>query len=386
MSEFTKNLSVHTKSILNGTFVPQNLYDCLIDIVTYLSTTKFSPVNEDEKLQSYVNISSFLTALRSKELDIKAEYIASAAKAILTFSNVVQTERIFKDLTSNSTQDEQEIVADIVGTGGDGQNTFNVSTSAAIVVSGIPGIKIVKHGGKASTSNSGAGDLINHLGVVSAKVHSANVEKHLYHKNKFLFLLASQFHNGMFHLAELRKLMKIPTIFNVLGPLLHPVDLVNKRILGVYSEKLGQEYAKASKLIYPNSNTMVVFGKCGLDELSPIGETKIWEVSPDSNEILTFQLSPQDFGLQEYPLSQCLSEGPKENAEFLENKILKGAFHKGENPIYDYILLNSALLYCLCTNTKDYKNAVAIVEESIHSGAALSALHSFVASVQELEI
>ncbi|KAH3900222.1 anthranilate phosphoribosyltransferase SCDLUD_003193 [Saccharomycodes ludwigii] len=379
MSHSIKNVGDYTKKILCDTFKPQDLFDSLTLIIQTLETID---KNQGSKLSLYVNISSFLTALRTKGLDHKADYIAAAAKAILQFSDVIK----YPVDTTHNKNEQALVVADIVGTGGDGQNTFNVSTSSAIVVSGIKGIKIVKHGGKASTSNSGAGDLINVLGVDSTKVNAGSVEK-LYASNDFMFLLASQFHKGMFHVAEIRKMMKIPTIFNVLGPLLHPMSIVNKRILGVYSKDLGLEYLKAARLVYPNNDIFVVWGHVGLDEISPIGKTTVWcsQANNDLNtEIKVLEISPLDFGLMEHPLADCQSLGPAKNADILANHILQGEYRRGENAIYDYILLNSAMLYCLCFNSKDYKKAVDIVEESIHNGSALKSLQKFVKDVEQL--
>ncbi|CCC70805.1 hypothetical protein NCAS_0F03210 [Naumovozyma castellii] len=375
MSE--KELVKYTKKLLvqPPTLTPTDLYDAILLIMKIIHDAQ-----PEEELSNYVKISSFLSSLRATGLDHKAQYIAKAAEAVLQFSDMV---KIAKEDIADP---ERETVLDIVGTGGDGQNTFNVSTSAAIVASGIPGIKVCKHGGKASTSNSGAGDLISVLGCDSAKVTSLTVTE-LWRNNNFLFLLAPLFHDGMGRVALIRKLLGIPTIFNVLGPLLHPVSPVNKRVLGVYSEKLAPEYALAASLVYPDSETFVVWGQVGLDEVSPLGKTTVWHVNSDDNKesIVSFELEPSMFGIKEHALSECASLGPKENAKILRDDILSGKYHLGDDhPIYDYILLNTAVLYCLSEGNKNWKEGVAKAEESIHSGAALKALNHFVADVQKL--
>lgn len=363
LGSYTKKLLLHPPQL-----TPQDLHSAILLTLDTLAS------DSSQDLANYVPVASFLSCLRASGLDHKAEYIAEAAKAVLKYSDVVK---------SNATSVTNDIILDIVGTGGDGQNTFNVSTSSAIVASGIPGLKVCKHGGKASTSNSGAGDLINVLGCDSSKVTAETVPQ-LWDGNSFLFLLAPYFHDGMRHVALIRKLLKIPTIFNVLGPLLHPVDKVNKRVLGVYSEELAPQYARAAALVYPASETFVVWGHVGLDEVSPIGKTTVWHTKPGSSEITTFELEPSMFGLKEHPLKDCQSLGPKENARILVDEVLSGKYHKGENAVYDYILLNTAVLYCLSQGNTNWKEGVAKAEESIHSAAAVKSLTHFIKDVQNL--
>ncbi|CAL9730780.1 anthranilate phosphoribosyltransferase [Monosporozyma unispora] len=363
----------NTKKLLASppTLTPTDLYETINIIIPILDNDNNSTQSQD----NIVKIASFLSCLRTSGLDHKAEYIAQAARAVLNYSDLVP---------SPCNDNSNIVVMDIVGTGGDGQNTFNVSTSSAIVASGIPGIKIVKHGGKASTSNSGAGDLISTLGCDVSKVNAVTVPQ-LWNDNSFLFLLAPYFHSGMKSVALIRKQLGIPTIFNVLGPLLHPVaSSVNKRVLGVYSKDLALEYAKAASLVYPNTETFVVWGHVGLDEVSPIGKTTIWYVNKES-AIEQFDIEPSLFGLIEHPLNDCLSLGPQNNARILKEEILSGKFKLGDNhPIYDYILLNTSVLYCLSQGIRDWKLGVLKAEESIQSGQALKSLLNFINNVKSL--
>ncbi|QLL33168.1 hypothetical protein HG536_0E00790 [Torulaspora globosa] len=375
--DVVKGLVRYTKKLLvvPPQLTPEDLYHAIGIIIEALA--KEATLEAEEVLQSYILVSSFLTSLRTTGLDHKAEYIAEAAKAVLRYSDTV-------DLSSHVREDE--VVLDIVGTGGDGQNTFNVSTSAAIVAAGIPGLRVCKHGGKASTSNSGAGDLIAKLGCDVSKVNQKTVATLWHSGNTFLFLLAPYFHNGMKMVAKVRQLIGIPTIFNVLGPLVHPVSHVNRRILGVYSRDLAPEYARAAALVYPTSEIFVVWGHIGLDEVSPVGGTTVWHVDPSKpGNVDTFELRPDLFGLQEHELAECKSLGPAENAHILKDEILAGRYRLGDNnPIYDYILLNTAVLYCLSQGNKDWKLGVEKAEESIQSGSALNALNRFLSEVQNI--
>lgn len=386
----------NTKKIISHELTPDDLYITLNIIIQLLSEREELEISKDVDDILTIRIITFLSCLRTSGLDHKAEYIAQAARAVLNYSNLVEFPE--KDVTNLVNESSSEIILDIVGTGGDGQNTFNVSTSSAIVASGIPNLKICKHGGKASTSNSGAGDLINELGLDDiSKVNNVSVPI-LWDNNDFLFLLAPFFHHGMKFIAKIRKLIGIPTIFNVLGPLLHPVDLVNKRVLGVYSRDLAEEYAKAAAIIYPHNEIFVVWGHVGLDEVSPIGKTTIWHVlgnttntthddsdKKSSSDIEVFTVEPKDFGLKEHTLEECISLGPQENAAVLRNEILSGQVKMGDNhPVYDYVLLNTAVLYCLARGNRDWQEGVLAAEESIHSGRALAALDAFIGSVRSL--
>lgn len=376
--DMEQELVVLTRKLLETppSLSPGDLYRAVTIVLEITGSHKVDISMVDHlTLSTNVKIASFLSCLKASGLDHKAEYIAEAAKAVLQFSHVVEEVNLGKS--------DGKVVVDIVGTGGDGQNTFNVSTSAAIVASGIPGLKVCKHGGKASTSNSGSGDLINVLGVISSKVTAESVPK-LWENNDFLFLLAPYFHYGFGTTGNVRKLMGIPTIFNVLGPLLHPVTNVDKRILGVYSKSLGPEYAKAASIVYPDSETFVVWGHVGLDEVSPIGKTTVWHVI-EPGCIAQFELEPAMFGLQEHPLKDCLSYGPEKNSEILREEILSGKYKCGDNhPLYDYILLNTAVLYCLSQGHKDWKLGVQKADESLQSGAALRSLDHFIADVRTL--
>ena len=136
-------------------------------------------------------------------------------------------------------------------------------------------------------------------------------------------------------------------------------------------------------MVYPDSEVFVVWGQIGLDEVSPTGKTTVWHAIPQNPEISTFEIDPATFGLKEHALADCASLGPHENAQILKT-ILNGTYHKGENGIYDYILLNTAVLYCLSTGNKNWKRGVQAAEESIHSGRALKSLEHFVKATQAL--
>ncbi|KAI3403531.2 TRP4 [Candida oxycetoniae] len=329
-------------------------------------------------LASEIQIASFLSVLRMRGLDQESDYIAAAVDAVLEFSETIKGHLV----------DERGYI-DIVGTGGDGQNTFNVSTSSAIVAAGI-GLPVCKHGGKASTSTSGSGDLLKSLGVDLAKINVVTLPE-IVKKSKFCFLFAPSFHPGMGIVSNVRAQLGIPTIFNILGPLINPIP-IQSRILGVYSEKLGESYAKTASILAKKSHihkrTMVVFGECVLDEVAPFGYTKIWIVEKNG-DIIRDRISPKDFGLPEHGIDTVKSGTPDENAAILnhilnqdkeEFKIIEG---RPNHPLVDYILLNTAALAYIAGLAQDWVGGVKLARDAIKSGEASKALQHLKNAIAE---
>lgn len=393
LKSFESLVGSNTKKLIpsnQSQFTPDDLYLTLQSMFNVLSVFDKESVDSTISKEKYnILIASFLTALTSSGLHLKSAYIAEACRAILERSETFSEDDFH---FSPDYLNGKVFFCDIVGTGGDGQNTFNVSTSSALVMSGYDKCKVIKHGGKASTSNSGSGDMINKLGINTSKV-----DKKFILRNKqdllesdqcnFMFLLAPQFHYAMKLVAPIRSMLKIPTIFNIVGPLLHPMgSMINKRILGVYHESLGMEYCEAAKILFPSCHTLVVNGLVGLDEMSPIGESQVWEFSPSSKTIESYKISPSDFGLPEHGLDKCASMSPELNAKYLTDHVLSNfTFNVGDNePIYDYILMNSALMYSLINDSKDYKQAVVEVEKIIKSGKPKENMKKFIEHIDSM--
>ncbi|CAH6722902.1 anthranilate phosphoribosyltransferase [[Candida] jaroonii] len=328
---------------------------------------------------SDVQIAAFLTGLKFRQLDQNADYIAAAVNTIMEFSHPISIDSVPTDG-----------YVDIVGTGGDGQNTFNVSTASSIVSAGM-GIPVCKHGGKASTSSSGSGDLLKCLGVDLLKVNSETAVKVL-SESKYTFLFAPAFHKVMEKVASVRKQLGVPTIFNILGPLINPAPL-KARILGVYSRNLGEIYAQCVLQLAVNDpvhkRTMVVYGDIGLDEISPIGTTSCWIV--ENGKIYRQTISPKDFGLPESSLQSVKSGTPEENAIILNHilaqdneEFLIHQDNEDNHPIVNYILMNSAALAVVSDHAKSYIEGVTLAKESIRSGEATKALESFKSCLNSL--
>lgn len=322
-------------------------------------------------IPSEVQTAAFLTALRMRGLDHQPEYIAAAVLTILEFSDIIPPASV-----------DPRGYVDIVGTGGDGQNTFNVSTSAAIVAAGM-GLRVCKHGGKASTSTSGSGDLLKSLGV-DLSVVNKDTAPDIASQSNFCYLFAPAFHPGMGKVAAIRAQLGVPTIFNILGPLMNPIPL-RARILGVYSEKLGESYAQAAAALAKRSSThertMVVYGEVGLDEISPVGLTRCWLIDQDG-EISHLTISPKDFKLPEHSLSLVKSGTPDENADILLHILRQDSpeyavKHMGNHPLVDYILMNAGALAVVAGLCDSWEKGVDLARESIVSGLAMKALEDF---------
>ncbi|CAA19028.1 Anthranilate phosphoribosyltransferase [Schizosaccharomyces pombe] len=258
---------------------------------------------------------------------------------------------------------------DIVGTGGDGHNTFNVSTASAIVAAGA-GLWVCKHGNKASTSASGSADLLMSFGCDLLNVTPKNIVS-ITEQCKFSFLFAPMCHPTLKNVAPIRKQLGLPTIFNLVGPLLNPIPTY-ARIIGVSKLSLGEVVAK-TLLKLGAGRSLVVCGEEGLDEISPAGPTHTWLVRDGTitHEVYT----PESFHLQSHPLSSVASGTPSANAILLE-ELLSNMLH-ANHPILDYVLMNTAALLHVAGMAESLREGVKIAQQSISSGAALRELSNF---------
>jgi anthranilate phosphoribosyltransferase len=241
-----------------------------------------------------------------------------------------------------------DVQCDIVGTGGDSHNTFNVSTTASILASSL--LMVSKHGNRASTSKSGSADMINSMKpkapVLSAVKPDSLVK--VYSATNYSFLFAPVFHTGMRYVAPIRKQLPFRTIFNNLGPLANPVeDVLEARVIGVGRRDLGPAFAEALKNAGCRK-ALIVCGEEDLDEISCAGGTLCWMLleKPEGGEveIAHFTITPEDFGAKRHALSE-VSPGkePAENAEILQ-RILRGEF-PSDDPLIDFIAINTAALF-----------------------------------------
>jgi anthranilate phosphoribosyltransferase len=262
-------------------------------------------------------------------------------------------------------------VVDTCGTGGDGANTFNISTTTAFVVAGC-GITVAKHGNRSVSSKCGSADLLEELGV-KLETDPEIVEEAIAEIG-IGFLYAPLYHSAMRFAANARKEIGLRSIFNMLGPLTNPAG-ANCQLLGVYAPELTEMFAQALKLL-GSKRAYIVHGHDGLDEISICAPTRVAELN--AGRISTYDISPkQYFGAQADP-ETLLGGDPALNANITRN-ILKG----DKGPCRDVVLLNAAAAIVAAGKAEDIEAGLQMAEEAIDSGAAAEKLEKLVQYTQE---
>ncbi|KAK4553159.1 anthranilate phosphoribosyltransferase [Recurvomyces mirabilis] len=309
---------------------------------------------------SPIQFALLLWALHTTGQDHSPEVLAACAASMRGMAAQVDVKALRQAVSSRSLTEGHYAggLCDIVGTGGDGHDTYNVSTTSSIIASAV--LMMAKHGNNSSTSLSGSADLLQHV-QPKAPVIAATTAQALpgiYEKTNYAFLYAREWHPGMKYAAAVRKEVPVRTIFNLLGPLANPVHdsgLLEARILGVARKDIGAQYAEALRLSGA-TKALVVCGDENLDEISCAGPTHCWYVHETggmiTNEdgekvkevrITELLMSPEDFGLPRHPLSEVHGgKGPAENAQILM-KILRNELPEND-PVLHFVLLNTAAL------------------------------------------
>jgi anthranilate phosphoribosyltransferase len=262
--------------------------------------------------------------------------------------------------------DRKGDVLEIVGTGGDKSNSFNISTTSSIVLAAA-GIKVAKHGNRAASSKCGAADVLESLGV-NIMLEPEKMQKVL-DEIGICFMHAQVYHKAMRFVGPIRKELGIPTVFNLLGPLTSPAD-ANMQVLGVYSEELVEPMAKVLVGLGVKS-AMVVYGQDCLDEISMSAPTSVCEYS--NGEYKTYVIEPEQFGFKKCTKAELVGGTPDENAEITRN-ILNGTDKSARR---NAVVLNVAAGIHVATGTP-LADAVKLAEETIDSGKALAKLNEFI--------
>ena len=257
-------------------------------------------------------------------------------------------------------------VLEIVGTGGDGSNSFNISTTASLVIA-AGGVPVAKHGNRAASSKSGAADVLEALGVKITIPPEKSQE--LLEKIGICFLFAQNYHIAMKYVAPIRKELGIRTVFNILGPLSNPAG-ANMELMGVYDEALVEPLARVLANLGVKK-AMVVYGQDGLDEISMSAPTTVCEVK--DGEFLSYVITPEQFGFTRCSKDELIGGSPQDNAQ-IALAILKG--EKG--PRRDAVVLNSAAAIHIAKGIS-IEDAIREAQEVIESGKALAQLEQFAA-------
>ena len=257
-------------------------------------------------------------------------------------------------------------VLEIVGTGGDGANSFNISTTSALVISAA-GVPVAKHGNRAASSKCGAADVLEALGVkiTISPERSAGLLKEI----GLCFLFAQNYHIAMKYVAPVRRELGIRTVFNILGPLSNPAG-ANMQVMGVYDEALVEPLARVLNNLGVK-RALVVYGEDRLDEISMSAATKVCEVR-DGN-FSSYEITPEQFGFVRCSKEALTGGTPQENAE-ITRAILSG--EKG--PKTDAVILNSAAALYVAGKAESIAGGVEMAREIIESKKALRQLERFV--------
>ncbi|QFU05099.1 Bifunctional protein TrpGD [Pseudoalteromonas sp. THAF3] len=297
-----------------------------------------------------ITLSAMLTALKIK--GECADEIAGAAAAMRANALPFNT--------------SAQHLVDACGTGGDGANTINISTTAALVAAAC-GINMVKHGNRSVSSNSGSSDLLQSLGInidMSPEQAAAMLEQ-----TGFAFLFAPLYHQGVKHAMAVRTTLKTRTLFNILGPLANPAA-PDYQLLGVYDPALCLPMAKTLQTL-GCKRAMVVHG-AGTDEIALHGETRVVELN--QGRLHEYTLNPSDFGLANYSLAQLSGQGPDYNAN-ATRAILSG---QGEPAHTSAVVINVAALLVLTGKAANFKEASAQVQDVLQSQQAQRTLDTII--------
>lgn len=298
---------------------------------------------------SAVQMSSYLTALSMKGETVE-EITASAA------GMRAHCVRLLHDMD----------VLEIVGTGGDGANSFNISTTSSLVISAA-GVPVAKHGNRAASSKCGAADVLEALDVNITIAPEKSRE--LLEKIGICFLFAQNYHIAMKYVAPVRKELGIRTIFNILGPLANPAG-ANMELMGVYDESLVEPLAHVLANLGVK-RALVVYGTDGLDEISLSAPTKVCEVKDGT--FTSYEITPEQFGLTRCRKEELVGGTPEENAQITRD-ILAGK----PGPKRDAVLMNAGAALYMAGKTDSIQAGIDLAKEIIDSGKAAAQLEKFV--------
>lgn len=295
-------------------------------------------------------IGSFLTALRMK---------GETIDEITGFAKVMRKKAATVKIGKST--------IDIVGTGGDMANTFNISTTSAFVVAGA-GLEVAKHGNRSVSSKSGAADVLEALGVKIAMTPQKAAQ--CLEECSLAFLFAPCFHGSMKFAAIPRKEIGVRSVFNILGPLANPA-LADYILLGVYDEDLMEIMGKVL-INLGIKGAMIVHGNDGLDEITISENTKICEIK--DGKIIKYELSPKNYGIQISNKSEVVGGTAEQNAQITLD-ILNGK----NGPCRDIVVLNSGCAIYTAGKANTIEEGIEMAKVSIDSGSALKKLEALIA-------
>lgn len=291
-------------------------------------------------------IGAFLAAMR-----MKSESIDEILGAVT----------VMRELATGITVNDLHAV-DIVGTGGDGANLFNVSSASAFVVAASGGV-VAKHGGRGVSSQSGSADLMEAMGLNLA-LTPAQVERAI-NQIGVGFMFAPTHHSAMKYAMGPRKSLGMRTIFNILGPMTNPANVPNQ-VIGVFTKALVRPIAEVMHRL-GSKHVLVVSSKDGLDEISLAADTYACEVV--NGEIKEFIIKPEDYGIERQVLSGLEVSSPQESLALIIDALTKRETEAGQKAA-DMLALNAGAAIYVAGLASNFKNGVAMAEDAIYSGLA----------------
>ena len=326
-----------------GNFIDMNKYLKKLQENIALTDTDFREICKiiDSKNYDIVQLGALLVLISEKSL--YPESLTAFVKNILEYSTT------FEDETP---------MIDVCGTGGDGFKTINISTAVAFIL-GAMGVNVAKHGNRAISSKSGSSDVLDKLGVPLENSLANQIEK--LHVKNLAFFHAPFFHKLVGEVREVRSRLGIRTVFNILGPLLHPNTKLKYQLVGLYHEPVHRLYAETLQLL-GRKHALAVRGNDGLDEITICDDTRIIEVKGE--QILEYTISPESFGFKRAFHSEIEGGTPEENAEILV-KILKG---EEKSAKFDIVVLNAMFALYTADVVDHPAKAKDMVLEAIESG------------------
>lgn len=300
-------------------------------------------------------IGGFLTALATK---------GETVEEITACARVMRAKATRIEVDGNN-----DVILDTCGTGGTGTDTFNISTTAAIVIAAA-GVKVAKHGNRAASSKCGSADVLEELGVnldVTPKIVAQSIKE-----INIGFLYAPILHKAMKYAIRPRRELGVRTVFNILGPLTNPAG-ANAQVMGVFDEKLTEPIAHVLDKL-GESRAFVVHGEDNLDEITITGPTKISELN--HGQVSTYPIKPEDFGLERAPFSEIKGGDANQNAAIVRS-ILEGK----QSPARDIVVLNAAYGLLAAGKVDDPQTGVQLAQKTIDSGQAKSKLEALIQQV-----
>ncbi|MBC7204232.1 MAG: anthranilate phosphoribosyltransferase, partial [Pusillimonas sp.] len=290
-----------------------------------------------------------------------------------TIGEITAAAQVMREFATKVQTPNPDELLDMAGTGGDGSNTFNIST-AAMFVAAASGAKVAKHGGRSASSSSGSVDVIEALGV-NIQLTPEQIAECIA-ETGIGFMFAPAHHNAMKYVAPIRKELAIKTIFNILGPLTNPADAGNQ-LMGVFhGDLVGIQVRVLERL--GSKHVLIVHGKDGMDEVSLGAPTLIGELK--NGEISEYEIHPEDFNV-----TMSSNRSLKVNNRDESAALVREALDNVEGPARDIVALNAGLAIYAANRTHTMKEGVKLAFELIANGAAREKLETFSAYTRKFK-